>query len=128
MDITQNNKKDIRDFLHYIASCGCSTARQAKYIYPLEKIARWLGKDFIEAKKEDLQVLVEYIDIAKKDDDEPNGIKEVKSYIVKNKGNNRPTKYSSWTKMDYKITIKKFWKWLHNKHIEDEDEWETPTS
>ena len=28
--------------------------------------------------------------------------------------------------MDYKIIIKKFWKWLYNRHIEDEEEWTTP--
>lgn len=65
IDITDNNKQSIKDFLHYIASYGCSVGRQCKYIYPLEKIAIWLDRDFITAQKQDIQFLVEYIDTAK---------------------------------------------------------------
>ena len=81
VDITDKNKQDIKDFLHYIASYGVSIGRQCKYIYPLENIARWIGKDFITATKENIQVLVEYIDMVKKGDDEPQGISKVKRYI-----------------------------------------------
>ena len=126
LDITEKNKQDIKDFLHYIASYGCSVTRQSKYIYPLEKIARWLGNDFKTAQRQDIQFLVEYIDTAKEGDDEPKGITGLKEYIKNNKGNNRNPKYTAWTRMDYKIIIKKFWKWLYNRHIDDEEDWEIP--
>ena len=33
LDITDNNKQAISNFLQYIASYGCPAARQVKYIY-----------------------------------------------------------------------------------------------
>ena len=66
LDITNQNKEDIRSFLSYVASYGVSVGRQAKYIYPLQNIAKWLGKDYMKATKDDIQLLVEYINTAKK--------------------------------------------------------------
>jgi len=126
LDITKKNKQDIKDFLHYIASNDCSVIRQMKYIYTLSKIAEWFGKDFKSAQKLDIQILVEYIITAKKDDVEPRGIIELKKYIDNSKGKNKESKFSKWTQSDYKIIIKKFWKWLYNRHIDDEDDWEIP--
>ncbi len=126
LDISDNNKRDIKDFLHYIASNDCSVTRQVKYIYILPKIARWLDKDFKSAQKQDIQYLVEYVNTAKKGNGEPKGITELRKYIDKNKGNNQESRYTKWTQSDYRIIIKKFWKWLYNRHKDDEDEWETP--
>ena len=126
LDITKKNKQDIKDFLHYIASYGCSAARQVKYIYLLERIAKWLGKDFIKASKDDIRILIEYVDIVRVDNFKPRGISDLKKYIDENKGSNRELRYSKWTKADYRIIIKKFWTWLYNHNIDDEDEWETP--
>ena len=125
LDITNQNKEDIRSFLHYVASYGVSVGRQAKYIYPLQNLAKWIGKDYMDATKEDIQLLVEYINTAKKGNPEPLGIEEVKKYNVENKDDRTP-KYTAWSHMDYQIIIKKFWKWLHNRHIEDEEDWKTP--
>ena len=100
IDITAKNKQDIKDFLNYIAAHGCSIARQCKYIYPLENISRWLHKDFLKATKNDIESIVRQI----------NGNQE----------------YTDWTKQDYMVVIKKFYKWLYNRNIEDEDDWEVP--
>ena len=95
IEITDQNKQDIRDFLEYIASHGCSIARQCKYIYPLEKIASWLKKDYLKATKKDIEKLVKHIE--------------------------ENNEYTAWTKQDYMVVIKKFYKWLYNKDVEDED-------
>ncbi|UCD13757.1 MAG: tyrosine-type recombinase/integrase, partial [Thermoplasmatales archaeon] len=106
LDISDKNKSDIKDFLNYISAHGCSIARQCKYIYPLQNIARWLNKDFLEATKKDIERLINTIEKAKNSDGNP--------------------KYTAWTKQDYKVVIKKFYKWLYNRNNEDEDEWEIP--
>ena len=100
MDITKQNQKDIKDFLNYIAAHGCSVTRQCKYIYPLENLARWLEKDFMKADKVDIERLVKQ--------------------IMQN------NEYTDWTKQDYMVVIKKFYKWLYNRDVEDEDDWEIP--
>lgn len=99
-DISAQNKADIIAFLNFIASHGCSITRQCKYVYPLEKIARWLNMDYMKATKADIEALVKK--------------------IMENKD------YTAWTKQDYMVVIKKFFKWLYNKNIEDEDDWEVP--
>lgn len=127
LDITEQNKQNIRDFLHYIASHRCSVTRQVKYIYLLQNIARWLGKDFIKAIKEDIQIIVEFISVVKKDDNaDPRGINELKKYISIATGKVGESKYRPWTQHDYNVAIRKFYKWLYNRNIEDEDEWEYP--
>jgi len=100
IDITKQNKTDIRTYLHFLSAQGISIARQCKYIYPLKNIARWLNKDFSKATKED--------------------IVRICSNIENNKD------YTAWTKQDYKVTIKKFYKWLYNRNKDDIDEWEYP--
>jgi hypothetical protein len=50
-EITTQNRGDIKAFLSFIASRGCSAIRQCKYIYPLEILAKWLQKDFMMATK-----------------------------------------------------------------------------
>jgi site-specific recombinase XerD len=101
VDITTKNKEDIKTFLTYIAAHGCQVARQCKYIYPLQNIAKWLNKDYMEVTKKDIEAIVKK--------------------IMENKD------YTAWTKQDYMVVIKKFYKWLYNHNIEDEDDWEIPT-
>jgi site-specific recombinase XerD/ribosomal protein L40E len=106
LEISKENKADIKDFLNYISAHGCSLTRQCKYIYPLQKLAKWLNKDFIKATKNDIETILTDIDKAKKQDGSP--------------------KYTAWTRQDYQVIIKKFYKWLYNRKIEDEDDWEIP--
>lgn len=96
LDITNQNKEDILSFLHYVVSYGCSVGRQAKYIYPLQNIAKLIGKDYMKTTKEDIQLLIEYINTAKKGDPEPLGVEEVKKYNLENKDDRIP-KYTVWS-------------------------------
>jgi site-specific recombinase XerD/ribosomal protein L40E len=79
------NKKKILEFYHECIVRGYSKARIIKYIETLERIATLLGKPFSQAKKEDIAELIERIE--EKD-------------------------YSDWTKYDYKVVLRVFYKWL----------------
>jgi site-specific recombinase XerD len=52
----------------------------------LRKIAEWLKKNFDEANKNDIEQLI---------------------------NNLERSNYSAWTKHDYKVVIKRFYKWLN---------------
>ena len=97
-DILDCNKTHIKKFLRYIDSKGLTITRQCKYIYPLENISKWLNADFKAATKEDIEDLTHKI---------------------------RNMEYSDWTKQDYMVVIKKFYKWLYNQD-KDEEEWIIP--
>ncbi|GAG84864.1 unnamed protein product, partial [marine sediment metagenome] len=99
-DIPKKNKDNIKGFVNFLSSKGVTVGRQYKYVYPLKRISKWLGKDFTKATKQDIQRICSNI-------------------------NSNP-EYSAWTKMDYMVVIKKFYRWLYNKDIEDEDEWTIP--
>lgn len=75
---------------------GLSSARILKCISTLKLISRRLGKPFTEATKEDVVDLVASIE----DRD-----------------------ISSWTKHDYKVILKKFYKWLRNSDDPPEVKW-----
>jgi len=98
--ISSKNKKLIEDFLSYLAANSVGKLRQEKYIYGLQHVAEWLEMDFDKATKTDIQRLVGFLE--------------------------NMEDFSDWTKHDYKVFIKKFYKWLRNHDIEDEDSWETP--
>ncbi len=84
-EITDNNKKLIKDFLDYCFAEGLSVPRIIKYANTLLTLAKILDKDFDKATKRDIVRVVGRI--------ERNG-------------------YSAWTKKDFKVTLKKFYKWL----------------
>lgn len=86
-EICKENKKAIIEFQERCFSEGLSLARIIKYLSTLHRIAILLAKPFAEACKEDIIRLVQKIE---------------------------QSDYSNWTKRDYKIVIKKFYKWLRN--------------
>jgi len=83
--IDPRNKIKILEFYRECLSQGLSQARIIKYLDTIERIARLLGKLFEDATKDDIAELVQRIE-----------------------GNN----YSEWTKHDYKLILKRFYKWL----------------
>ena len=83
--ITAKNSRLITKFEDYCVSAGLSKVRVTKYLLTLKKLAEWLDKDFDAAGKEDLERLVNALE---KSDRSP------------------------WTKRDYKVALKKFYKWL----------------
>jgi site-specific recombinase XerD/ribosomal protein L40E len=83
--MSKANKELIEKFSRYLFVQGLSQARIIKYVSGIAIIARMLDKPLNEASKEDIIDLVQKIE--KKD-------------------------YTDWTKHDYKLVIKKFYKFL----------------
>ncbi|NYZ78260.1 hypothetical protein H0N96_02550, partial [Candidatus Micrarchaeota archaeon] len=84
--ICEENKQSILSFFDYCFATGLSEARVLIYAQRLFKIAVMLAKPFKQASKDDIQALVGQIE--------------------------RNPKYTAWTKHFYKVTLKKFYKWL----------------
>jgi len=84
--LSGKNSELIKRFEDSCFSDGLSEARVVKYLQSLRKIGEWLGKGFDEATKADLERLV-------------NGLER--------------SDYSAWTKHDYKVALKKFYRWLN---------------
>src|SRR3989344_7610795 len=82
---SKSNRKYVEKFIFHIKSEGIKERRIEKYMTQLRNLSEWLGKDFKKAKAEDIRKLVVFID-------------------------ERP--YSPLTKGDYKVCIKRFYKWL----------------
>lgn len=83
--ILDENKKHIENFAKSCLAEGIGKLRVVKYIYTLIKVAEILNKDFMKASREDIEQVV---------------------YEIEN------ANFSEWTKHDYRVTIKKFYKWL----------------
>jgi site-specific recombinase XerD len=100
--ISARNRRLIVAFHERSTAEGLSTPRLVRYIHILSKLAQELGKSFETARQEDITHLVAEIE-------------------------NRPL--SDWTKLSYKLVLKKFYKWLrHSKGYPKEVEWiKTPS-
>jgi len=85
--IHEENKSAIKGFYHYCVSNGLSKARIAKLLQHMVKLSLIFQKPFVKATKEDVMKLVERIETEN---------------------------YSDWTKRDYKVVLRKFFKWLRN--------------
>ncbi len=85
-EICEENKKLISDFADKNFADGLSKTRICKVTYTLRYLARYLGKPFPTATKMDIQNVVAKIE--------------------------RNERYSEWTKYDFKIIMRKFYKWV----------------
>lgn len=94
--IPEESKKNILDFYRECILRGYSKARIIKYLDTLERTARLLDKPFEEAKKEDIENLIAEI--------EQRG-------------------YTEWTKHDYKVILRVFYRWLRNCDYPKEVSW-----
>lgn len=90
LPVSSGNRKAILDFSDSCFSEGLSTRRVLKYLYTLARIATWVPKEFPETTREDIEHLATKIE---------------------------RSNYSEWTKHDYRVTLKKFFRWL--RHCED---------
>lgn len=86
-EIGQKNKEIIFKFLNHI-SPEVSELRLSFYAHKLRKLAGWLKKDFDEVTEDDIRSLVTYLT---KDQEQ---------------------KYSKSTLHGYKVTLKRFYRWL----------------
>lgn len=91
MEITSRNKELILRFLNHI-SAEVSERRLTFYTHKLGKIAGWLQKDYDRVTEEDLRSLLTFL----------------------SKGNAREDggRYSQGTIHGYKVTLKRFYRWL----------------
>jgi site-specific recombinase XerD/ribosomal protein L40E len=98
--IDGKSKSLILDFYNDCLSRGLSKARIVKYLDTIERIARILKKPFKEATKDDITRLVREIE---------------------------EREYTDWTKHDYKIILKIFYRWLKKtEEYPEEVKWIKP--
>ncbi len=83
--ICEENKKTILRFHDRLIANGLSLARQTKYLTTLLLISKRPGKDFREVTREDIEQFIKSIELSV---------------------------YTTWTKHDYKIIFKIFYRWL----------------
>ncbi len=84
--ISKKNKELILEFQDYAFSSGLTKTRILKYVNTLRKLAEWLDVSFTGATKKEIMRLIRQIE---------------------------QKEYSEWTKHDYKVILKKFYKWLN---------------
>jgi len=83
--LSERNVELIKRFERVLFSSGIGSARVAHYLNTLRKLAEMLGKDFDSATKQDIEDLVYRIE----------------------RGD-----YSAFTKSNYKVVLKRFYRWL----------------
>lgn len=79
------NKENILKFYSSCVVEGLGRLRTIKYLTTLRRLSGYFGKPFSKVSKEDIAGFIQEIE---------------------------SSNYSDWTKRDYKITLKKFFKWL----------------
>ncbi len=85
--VGKENSEVLLKFYKHLVAEGVSIARIIKYLTTLRNLASRLNKPFEKATKDDIIELVAKIE---------------------------QRDYSEWTKHDYKLILKRFYKWLHN--------------
>jgi len=75
-------------FLERLKAEGLSLARQIGYVQRLTAIAVILAKDFDKAKQPDIEQLIKAVN---------------------------PKDWAEWTKDNYRVTMKRFWRWLKKR-------------
>jgi site-specific recombinase XerD len=84
-NVSKENEELIAKYADDCYAEGLTKVRVDKYGGYLRNIARWLGTDIASATKDDVKRLVAELE---------------------------RSSYMDWTKHDYKVTIKRFWRWL----------------
>jgi len=85
LPVADSNRQAILKFSEFCFSEGLSTRRVIKYLYTLAVIAKWLPKEFVKVDRSDIECLVNKIE---------------------------RSDYAEWTKHDYRVALKKFFRWL----------------
>ena len=93
-EISKPDKEIIMEFYEYGFTIGLGKKRILKYLYSLFRLSQWMGVPFDKAGKKDIVKVVRKIEMED---------------------------YSEWTKKDYKIVIKRFYKWLNGNDEEYPD-------
>ncbi|MEW5760187.1 MAG: site-specific integrase [Candidatus Thermoplasmatota archaeon] len=85
-EISKHNKVKILEFKRYCRAQGIGSARILRYLNDLPQLAIILKKNFEKAEREDIEKVL---------------------HTIEN------SNYAPRTKLDFKITIKKFYKWIN---------------
>lgn len=96
--ISERNKQAIIKFHENCFVEGISAGRIARYMYDLRNLSKWLEKDFEDANRDDIKALIGKI--------------EKKTYHTKKSDKEVP--YQESTKREFKICIRKFYRWLRS--------------
>jgi len=96
-EVSEENKALIWRFRDNCFSEGMSLARIVRYLYCLRDLAVWLGKGFEAATKDELRTVVARIE--------------------------RMEHYADATKYEYKMTLKKLYRWLKDSERPEETAW-----
>lgn len=101
--VSDENRKLILEFADKCFADSLSKGRLCKLMYVTRQLAAYLKKPFPQATKKDIQGVVAEIE--------------------------RCERYSAWTKYDFKVVLKKFFKWLkgNDETFPDEVKWIKPT-
>ncbi len=91
--ISKEDKEAIKNYCKELSAKGISPGRIMKYLQTLRKLCHLLGKPFIKANKDDFIGLV--------------------MKIEKNE------EWTDWTKHDFKVILRRYYRWL--KGLSDED-------
>lgn len=83
--LSEYNRKTIQRFISDLQAEGISVPRQIKYLRLLPPLAKLLKKDFNKATIDDIKRVVTEIN---------------------------QSKHADWTKSDYRVTLKRFYRWL----------------
>jgi len=83
--LSEYNRKTIAKFCYDLQTEGISITRQVKYLRILPSVAKLLQKDFNKATVDDIRRVVNEV--------------------------NR-SDFAEWTKSDYRVTLKRFYRWL----------------
>jgi integrase/recombinase XerD len=94
--ISEANRKQILNFVNYCFSEGIGEHRAFKYLSTLKIVAKSTSVDFDKASEADIRAYVGSIE---------------RSYL------------SDWTKHDYKVSLKKFYKWLNGGEEHPATKW-----
>ncbi|WMW22732.1 tyrosine-type recombinase/integrase [Methanolobus mangrovi] len=84
---SEKNKELIFEFVNVLYAEGISTARVLKYLSSLHNLSKWFNKPFPEITKTDVYKLV---------------------------GDLERSDRSVWTKRDYRVVLKRFFRWMNN--------------
>jgi site-specific recombinase XerD len=84
---SENNKKTIMRFMDFGFSEGLGAKRVEKYLSTLSRISEILNKDFEDADRTDIERIMNVVE---------------------------RSELSEWTKHDYRVAMKKFYRWLRN--------------
>ncbi|MBN2065409.1 MAG: tyrosine-type recombinase/integrase [Candidatus Thermoplasmatota archaeon] len=101
--VSKNNKDLIFKFADELTAAGITIGRVQKYCYYLSRIAKILNKDFSKATKDDIVNVLNAIE---------------KATVTGGATIGKPL--SDWGKHDYRVVLKRFYKWLRTMEYEQQ--------